>query len=123
MRSLENRICEGAIVNTDENRAYPKVMAELKVAVHTATNSRDHTGLGRINEIHGDIRAFFGRFKGVSTRWLHLYFGWYKWRRAFRGDSGMAAKHIVSGNYENKWKSLKTLGSPFRDAHMNQLKC
>lgn len=123
MRSLENRICEGAIVNTDENRAYPKVMAELKVAVHTATNSRDHTGLGRINEIHGDIRTFFSRFKGVSTRWLHLYLGWYKWRRAFRSDCGMAAKHIVSGDYDNKWKSLKNLGSPFRDAHMNQVKC
>ena len=123
MRSLESRICEGAIVNTDENKAYPKVMAELKVAVHTATNSRDHSSLGRINEIHGDVRTFFSRFKGVSTRWLHLYFGWYKWLREFRNCSGTAVKQIVSGDYVNRWRSLKTLGSPFRDAFMNQVKC
>ena len=123
MGSLENRICAGAIVNTDENKAYPKVMKELSVAVHDATNSKDHSALGRINEIHGDIRAFFSRFKGVSTRWLHLYFGWYKWRRSFRGNIDIAAKQIVSGNYHNTWRSLRELGSPFRDEHMQPLKC
>ena len=122
MSTLEDRICSGAIVNTDENRAYPRVMRELSVATHTAINSKEHKGLERIDEIHGDIRAFFSRFKGVSTRWLHLYLGWYKWRRCFRKGPGMAAKQIVNGNYRNTWRSLRKLGSPFRDAFMNPLK-
>ena len=95
---------------------------ELSVATHTAINSKEHKGLERIDEIHGDIRAFFSRFKGVSTRWLHLYLGWYKWRRCFHEDPGMAAKQIVNGNYRNTWRSLRKLGSPFRDAFMNPLK-
>ena len=122
MNALEGRICTGAIVNTDEHKAYPRVMRELEVAVHTATSSKDHSGLSRINEIHGDIRTFFGRFKGVSTRWLHLYFGWYKWLRCFKNPN-TAAKHVVNGDYVNTWRSLRTLGSPFRDAFMNQVKC
>ena len=123
MGSLGDRICAGSVVNTDEHRAYPKVMRELKVAAHAATGSGDHSGLQRINEIHGDIRGFFGRFKGVSTRWLHLYLGWYKWLRCFGKSPNTAAKQISRGDYENTWRSLKGLGSPFRDAMMNPLKC
>lgn len=123
MNTLQDRICSGAIVNTDENKAYPRVMKELSVATHIATNSEDHSALGRINEIHGDVRTFFSRFKGVSTRWLHLYFGWYKWRRCFRCNSDMAVKQIVHGDYQNTWRSIASVGSPFRDEHMNAIKC
>lgn len=123
MDALEGRICEGAIVNTDEHRAYPRVMRDLKVAAHAATSSKDHSGLPRINEIHGDIRTFFARFKGVSTRWLHLYLGWYKWLRCFRRSPDTAARQIARGDYQNTWRSLAGLGSPFRDEHMNPLKC
>lgn len=122
--SLRGHLCSGAIINTDENRSYPYVMKELAVATHIATNSKDHTVLKRINNIHGDIRTFFKRFKGVSTRWLHLYLGWYKWRRCFHSaPKEVAAKQIVRGNYQNTWASIKGLLSPFRDALMNPLKC
>ena len=63
------------------------------------------------------------RFKGVSTRWLHLYFGWYKWLRAFCRSPDTAIKQIVRGDYENTWRSIRDLGSPFRDNLMNPLKC
>lgn len=101
---------------------HTRVMRDFSVATHTAVNSREHTGLGRIDGIHGDIRASFSRFKGVPTRWPHLYFGWYKWCRCFRKDPEMAAKQIVNGNFKNTWRSLRTLGSPFRDTSMNPLK-
>lgn len=123
MSVLENRICAGSIVNTDEHRSYPRVMRDLKVATHVATSAKDHSGLRRINEIHGDIRTFFSRFKGVSTRWLHLYLGWYKWIRTYGRKPETVAKQISNGNYTNTWRSIRALGSPFRDALMNPLKC
>lgn len=122
MSTLEDRICSGAIVNTDENKAYVHVMRELSVAVHTAINSKEHTGLERIDSVHGNIRTFFGRFKGISTRWLHLYLAWYKWIRCFRANPMTATKQIIRGNYQNTWASIKKMLSPFRDALMNPLK-
>lgn len=123
MDTLQGRICDGAIVNTDDHKAYPRVLKELRVATHVATSAKDHSCLPRINEIHGDIRSFFCRFKGVSTRWLHLYFGWYKWLRSFHRKPDTAAKQIAKGDYQNTWRSLRTLGSPFRDEMMNPVKC
>lgn len=123
MSVLEDRICEGSIVNTDDHRVYPKVMDELQVASHSVTSARNHGGLQRINEIHGDVRAFLARFKGVSTRWLHLYLGWYKWIRVYGKNPDTVAKQIIWADYTNTWDSLKSLGSPFRDDFMNPMKC
>ena len=81
----------------------------------------DITSLLSVSDADERIRMI-EELKGVSTRWLHLYLGWYKWRRCFRKDPGMAAEQIVNGNYRNTWRSLRKLGSPFRDAFMNPLK-
>ncbi len=51
-----------------------------------------------------------------------IFFGSYKWRRCFRKDPEMVAKQIVNGNFKNTWRSIRTLGSPFRDTFMNPLK-
>lgn len=110
-------------MNTDKHRAYPKVMRELSVAVHNRISSKDHTATPRLDNIHGDIRSFMNPFKGVSTRWLHLYLAWYKWLKCFAYNAGVAAKHIVGGDYIHRWNDIKALGSSFRTSDMQETKC
>ena len=122
-KTLGSRIESGAIVNTDKHRAYPKVMKELSVAVHNRISSKDHAATPRLDNVHGDIRSFMSPFKGVSTRWLHLYLAWYKWLKCFAYNAVVAAKHIVGGDYIHRWNDIKTLGSPFRTSDMQETKC
>lgn len=121
--TLGSRIGSGAIVNTDRHKAYPKVMKELSVAVHNRISSKEHTATPGLDRIHGDIRTFMGPFKGVSTRWLHLYLSWYKWLRCFAHNVGVAAKQIVNGDYIHRWNDIRTMESPFRTADMKETKC
>ncbi len=71
--TLKVRIISGAIVNTSGNRAYHRALEDLLVAAHIAIKEKKHRNLDRIDEINGDIRTFMRPFRGVSTRWLHLY--------------------------------------------------
>ena len=120
---LESHIGSGAIVNTDRHKAYPKVMMALSVAVHNRASSKEHDATPNLDKIHGDIRTFLEPFKGVSTRWLHLYLSWYKWLRCYAHNVGVAAKQIVSGDYIHRWKDIKAMGSPFRTTDMQETKC
>lgn len=120
--TLKGRILSGAIVNTDRHKAYHRALEDLSVAAHIATEAKEHRNLDRIDEIHGDIRTFMRPFRGVSTRWLHLYLAWYKWLRAFSHNISTAAKHIVSGDYEHTWASIGKMGSPFRSDRMEPTK-
>lgn len=121
--SLKNRICSGAIVNTDRHKAYPKVMKTLKVAAHNAIRSRQADNLSGINKIHQDIRTFMAPFKGVSTKWLPYYLAWYKWLRTFSRNSQVAIRQIVSGNYIHRWREIPKIPIPFRDSAMRPTKC
>lgn len=121
--SLKDKICSGAIVNTDKHRAYPSVMRTLEVAVHNAILADEHENLTGIDKIHQDIRTFMAPFKGVSTKWLPYYMAWYKWIRTFTHDAQIAIKQIVSGDYAHKWRDIKEIPIPFRDSSMQPTKC
>lgn len=121
--TLKGRISSGAIVNTDKHRAYSKVMREIGVALHNAVSAKEGGSTPRMDKIHQDIRTFLAPFKGVSTKWLHLYIGWYKWIRTFHVNSTVAIKQIVGGDYIHTWRSIKKMEYPFRDGRMNPIKC
>ncbi len=122
MEKLMDRIEQGAIVNTDRHFAYPKVLSALGVAVHNAFRSEDHEYLSTTNHIDGNLRAFLKPFHGVSTKWLHIYLSWYKWLMCF-GTSDIAIRHVASGDYVHCWRSIRAMGTPFRDASFNAVKC
>ena len=120
--SLQGRIGAGAIVNTDLHRAYPRVMRELS-AEHIAIDADRHENLSGIDHIHGDIRTFMAPFRGVSTKWLHLYLAWYKWLRCYGDSAASALRQMVRGDYTHTWRAIGERGSPFRDRMMNPTKC
>jgi len=126
MRTLESRISDGAMINTDRHNAYPEVLFKLGTAFHNAYSSSDHKSLERINDLHSSIRGFMRKFKGVSTKWLHCYLAWFKWLREF-GRSGavmedIAAGQIRSGDYEHLWKNIDRMPLPFRDMDLKAVK-
>lgn len=123
---LKNKMCEGAVVNTDRHRSYGSVLRDLGVAIHNAYSSHDHGPMNRINALHSGIRAFLGRFKGVSTKWLHGYLGWFKWMMSF-GDGmnpreKVMARQISEGDYMHTWRSIPGMPIPFRDSDLNPVK-
>lgn len=123
LETLKGKICSGAIVNTDKHRAYGRVMRELDVAVHESVAAHEEGCVPRLNKIHQDIRTFMAPFKGVSTKWLHLYLAWYKWLRVFSDNKITAIKQIANGDYAHTWRSIRGITHPFRDGLMNPTKC
>lgn len=120
--SLRGRISSGAIVNTDRHKSYPKVLATLGVAIHNAFDSKARGGLESVNHTHSAIKTFLAPFFGVSTKWLHLYLGWYKWLRSFKSDFKAALSQMGAGDYTHTWEDIRAMGTPFRDSRMNPLK-
>ena len=123
--SLDGRIDSGAIVVTDRHRAYPRALEGIGAAFHEAVSSGDHEKLERINHIHSAIRTFMAPFRGVSTKWLHLYLCWFKWLRCYARDGpGIRAclKQVVAGTYDHTYRDIQGMGLPFRDARMRPLK-
>ena len=108
------------IITPKRARGPKRSKEELSVAVHNRISSKDHMATPRLDNVHGDIRSFMNPFKGVSTRWLHLYLAWYKWLKCFAYNAGVAAKHIVGEDYIHKWNDIKTLGSPFRTSECSR---
>ena len=124
-RSLQGRVGAGTLVVTDHHRSYAKVLGQMGVALHTAVEGREHGDLSHINHVHGAIRAFMRPFMGVSTKWLHLYMGWFKWLRVFDAGSRGAApclRQILSGNYDHTYRAIQARWPPFRDRQMGELK-
>ncbi len=125
---LHDRICEGAIVNTDRLNSYPGVLDELNVAVHNRFVPASHQGLNKVNALHSRVRSFLQRFRGISTKWLCHYLAWMKWLgtfvkgRTLNKSCEVTSKHIVRGNYSFRCRTLPQMSIPFRDAELNEIK-
>lgn len=125
-RVLADKVGEGAIVSTDRHKSYPRVLRELG-AVHDRYGSDDHEPLEAVNNLHSAIKSFInGRFRGVSTKWLSGYLGYFKWMWQFRRSGKdlvrVAAEQIARGGYEHRWRLINTMSLPFRDASMRMTK-
>lgn len=123
---LADKVGEGAIVSTDRHKSYPRVLRELN-AVHNRYDSDDHEPLEAVNNLHSGIKNFINRrFKGVSTKWLSRYLGYFKWmwqfRRSEKDLKEVAAKQIAKGSYEHRWRQINTMPLPFRDASIQMTK-
>lgn len=124
---LNDRISEGSIITTDNHRSYPKVLSELNVAIHEAHPADEHEALEPIDHVHSGMKSLINHtFKGVSTKWLHLYVGYFKWIGEFAkggvSQIRIAAKQIRSGDYDHRWRDINIMPLPFKDSGMNKVK-
>ena len=124
---LEDKISEGSIITTDSHRVYRKVLSELNIRAHDVRSSDDHEAMEPIDHVHSGMRSLVNwTFKGVSTKWLHLYMGYFKWIREFaKGELSqikIAVKQICSGDYDHRWRDINMMPIPFRDADLREVK-
>jgi hypothetical protein len=49
-----------------------------------------------VNALHQRLKAWLGRFNGVSTRWLDHYLAWFRWTEMAR-HSDMGGEEMLSG--------------------------
>lgn len=117
---LKDKIEAGAIISTDKLASYTAVMGDLKVACHKAYDSKtEHGGINKVNTLHSQIKFFFERFKGVSSKHLHLYLAWFKWEESFRKQRSakeaveVIVRQLSNGSYQNSWRKCKEIEYPF----------
>lgn len=80
------------------------VLAELEVDAHTAYDSKDPSEgtINRINTVHSLLDTFMKPFKGVSTKHLGTYLGWFKcagpsWRPIPGTAERTVARQLANG--------------------------
>ena len=87
----------GCSVATDGRRSYA---GSLGGRPHEVRPSRE---LEMVNSLHSRLKAFIGRFNGVSNRRLQRYLDWFCWREQFRrsarGRRELLFAHEASGTY------------------------
>lgn len=125
---LQDRLTQGVVVNTDLITSYPVVLREFEVAIHNRIVPKTYAGLNKVNSLHSRVRSFLEVFRGVFTKWLCHYIAWMKWLDTFRrkdsskGLPKIASRHIVSGNYSFRVRTLPVMHIPFRDSGYNEIK-
>ena len=122
---LKSRIESGSIVATDKHKSYSSVMVELGVSRHDAYDSKkEHGGINAVNSLHSRVKLFFMRFKGVSSKWLHLHLAWFVWCENFRKHNAsesveVAVRQISNETYDTSWRKCKNAQYPFFDYWRN----
>ena len=89
------RLPAACSVATDGRRSYA---GSLGGRPHEVRPSRE---LEMVNSLHSRLKAFIGRFNGVSNRRLQRYLDWFCWREQFRrsarGRRELLFAHEASG--------------------------
>ena len=90
-------IVEGSPVSTDRLQGYARILPELGASAHRSADPKTDPGaLGMVNALHQRLKAWLGRFNGVSIRWLDHYLAWFRWTEMAR-HSDMDIEEMLSG--------------------------
>ena len=124
---LEGKVASGAIVATDQAKAYRNSLKSLDVRRHEASPSKTHA-INRVNSLHSRIVEFIEGFHGVATRRLWNYLAWFKWIWSFRygrsaeETANLVVKQVGSNTYKTTWRNYKRTPYPFYDYWVKQAK-
>lgn len=113
LSALRDKVKDDSIVSTDKAFAYSPVLRALNVAVHNRYDSVPRKRpsfiqgtINRINAVHANLKLFMKRFRGVSTKHLHAYLDWQRWRMDFAGNIAHAAEtateQLGKGTYQTQ---------------------
>lgn len=117
--TLGKSVARGSVVATDDHGSYIKLLREMKVR-HENHPATEHGPLNRVNSLHARIRGFLAPFRGVSTKYLDLYLGWFKWIDSYaRGSVSDTVDNLTvqmsNGEYIHKRSMLRDIPFPFID--------
>lgn len=75
------KVEEGSIVVSDSLRSYHRLMKELKIdwkKIGSGKKEQEGYTLEKINHLYDCIQSFFGKFRGISLRYLSGYLGYFQ---------------------------------------------
>jgi len=84
IQALEGRMQNGQTMITDSKSAYIQVANYFNATLHQIPSGFHTNGvynLGEVNEIHSNMKQWFVKFKGVSTKHLSRYLAWFRFKR------------------------------------------
>ncbi len=120
LNALEGRITAGSTMITDSKAAYGKVADYYDATLHQIPAGFHQDGiynLGAINEIHSNMKTWFTKFKGVSSRHLDRYLAWFRFQKLmnYRIETANQKRFMMNRSIKEKVRCLiKTLRStPF----------
>ena len=82
--ALTGRVRPESLIITDSKSAYQEIALTLKcnlVQIPTGHHSEGIFNLGTINQYHSELKNWYSRFRGVSTRHLEGYLIWFRFMK------------------------------------------
>ena len=81
---LINKVKSGSHFTTDSKSAYREIVKDLNcslVQIPSGTYVKSDYSLSTINQYHSELKTWFKRFRGVSTRHLENYLLWFRFMK------------------------------------------
>lgn len=81
---LKGRMRFGSDLITDSKAAYQEVSLRHQCRLHqipAGVHASSTFNLGSLNQIHSEMKVWFMRFRGVSTKHLAKYLHWFRFRK------------------------------------------
>jgi transposase-like protein len=83
-RGLNQQVRAGSTMVTDSKSAYQEVSKRKRCELHQIPSGFHTAGmhnLGSMNQLHSEMKNWFRRFRGVSTKHLSKYLHWFRFRK------------------------------------------
>ncbi len=80
-QALASKIVKQSTIITDSKSAYKEASTILECELHQIPSGKHRLGdynLGAMNQYHSELKSWFKRFKGVSTKHLEGYLMWFR---------------------------------------------
>ncbi|MDO9628786.1 MAG: IS1595 family transposase [Acholeplasmataceae bacterium] len=81
---LQGKVQQGSHFTTDSKSAYRDIIKDLGCAltqIPSGLHVKDEYSLGLINQYHSELKTWFKRFRGVSTKHLENYLMWFRFMK------------------------------------------
>ena len=88
-RFFEGHIAPHSTLCTDSAHGYSRIAEELNlkhVQIESGKRKKDIYHIQHVNALHGSLKAFMRKFRGVATKHLHHYLYWFKWVELFKHE-------------------------------------
>lgn len=113
--SVKDKIQIGSHITSDSKSSYADIAHQLKCSI-TQIPSGEHTkdtySLGVINNYHSELKTWFRKFRGVSTKHLDGYLKWFrfmkylKYQLEFDKHSNETLKYAISNHISIKTSDI-----------------
>jgi len=102
IHALDHRLEPNATIITDSKSAYHEVSKYFSSKIHQIPSHAYAKGvhnLAVINGLHSEMKTWFKKFKGVSTKHLARYLAWFRFEKLLRYQYDMKRHHRKCMNY------------------------